>query len=93
MKVVAFRQMAEQNILFEGARLKLIRLRIKVRRTFRVTQNAMLESARTRGVVAKLKSIFRRANPDDPFAMVTARKKPRLPRDGAAIAVDPHDCF
>jgi len=35
--------------------------------------------------------IMRRKNPDDPYAMVTAPVRPRLPRKSGSAAVDPYE--
>jgi hypothetical protein len=35
--------------------------------------------------------IMRRKNPDDPYAMVTAPVRPKLPRKSGSVAVDPYE--
>jgi hypothetical protein len=74
---------------------RFIRMQVKARRAER---NLLLEEARMRlkakGRLAlkALKSLFSRGNPDDPYALVTAPRKPRLPGRAGAVAVDPQDC-
>jgi len=61
-------------------------------------RNVLFEKARMkysqlcRHASTALKSLFQRRHPDDPYAMVGARERPRLPRRSGSVAVDPRDC-
>jgi hypothetical protein len=73
---------------------RFIRMEAKARRP---GKNGLFEEARI-GLEAKgrlalraLKSLFSRDNPDDPYALVTAPRKPRLPGKAGAVAVSPQD--
>jgi hypothetical protein len=74
---------------------RFIRMEVKARRPF--CRNLLFEEARTRlrakGCLAvkALKSLFSKGNPDDPYALVTAPRKPRLPGKAGAVAVDAQD--
>ena len=44
-----------------------------------------------RHAAAMLRSFMRKRDPEDPYALVAARTRPRLPRRGGAVAVDPYE--
>ena len=99
--MVAYRQMA--HILEIGQR-ELLRLRRRIRRItgeVRLLQHqGALDPGKSfmllwreihRKAAAVKALILRRENPDDPYAMVTARVRPRLPRKSGSAAVDPYE--
>ena len=72
------------RLLSDKAQLRLIRSRTRFRRMLR---------ASTRRLRAAAGRLFARggAGPDEPYALVTARVRPRLPHKSGGVAVDPYE--
>ena len=99
VEVIAYGQM--DRTLF-GHRRRLLLLRYRFRRIkgeLRLHQG-MLDPGRNlvllwryirRNATAVKTLLLRRHNPDDPFAMVTAPRLPRMPRKSGSVAVDPYE--
>lgn len=72
------------HLLSEKAQLGLIRTRTKVRRIVRAsTRRIRVAAGRLLGKPG--------ADPDEPYAMVTAPVRPRLPRKSGSVAVNPYE--
>ena len=99
--MVAYGQVAH---IFEIGQKELLRLRRRIRRikgevrllrlqgALDPGRNLMLLWRQIHRRAAAVKAlIMRRKNPDDPYAMVTAPVRPRLPRKSGSAAVDPYE--
>ena len=75
------------NLLSDRDQLR--RLRASVRKA--VKADALRLWVRVRKAVKRLAKFDDPHDPDEPYAMVTAPTRPRLPRRSGAVAVDPYE--
>jgi hypothetical protein len=78
------------ELLSENNQLRLIRLRTRLRR--QVKENALRAWVQVRRAVGAKPKRNDPYDPDEPYAMVTAGTRPRLPRRSGSVAVDPYEC-
>jgi hypothetical protein len=76
-------------MLFEKSQLRLIRLRTRLRR--RVREDALRVWVQIRRAVHTRPKRNDPYDPDEPYAMVTAPTRPRLPQRSGSVAVDPYE--
>lgn len=77
------------KLLSEKSQLRLIRLRTRLRR--RVREDALRVWVRIRRAVQVQPKGGDPEDPDEPYAMVTATTRPRMPRRSGSVAVDPYE--
>jgi len=77
------------KLLSEESQLRLIRLRTRLRR--RVREDALRVWVRIRRAVQAQPKGDDPYDPDEPYAMVTAPTRPRVPRRSGSVAVDPYE--